>query len=67
MMTDTGGDRWGSTDVAVTLTGEEWTALLARTLRQEMSPLGAKIYNRAAGKLQAQLLASSKAFKDSQS
>lgn len=48
-------------DVPVTLTGEEWTAVLGRLLRRELSPKGAKIYNGACTKLQEQLLAASNA------
>lgn len=43
--------------VTVTLTLEEWTALLARITRQRMSLLGAQIYARAADKLSEQITA----------
>lgn len=51
-------------DVTITLTGTEWTAVLARLVRRELSPEGAKIYNAAAGKMQEQLLAASRASKE---
>ena len=47
--------------IAITLTGAEWTVLLARLINRELSPQGAKIYNDAAGKLKAQLLRASEA------
>jgi hypothetical protein len=53
-------DRFPKMDVPVTLTGEEWTAVLARLIRRELSPEGAKIYNRATGKIQDQILAASR-------
>ena len=64
----TTGDRWGVTEVTVTLTGEEWTAVLARIAHSTphegaLSDLGAAVYNRASGKISKQLLASSDAFK----
>ena len=44
-------------DVPVTLTGEEWTALLARMVRVELSPKGSLVFQKACTKLQKQLLA----------
>lgn len=48
-------------DVPVTMTGEEWTALLGRLVRRPLSPKGEITYKRATEKLQAQLLAASNA------
>ena len=53
-------DRFPKMDVPVTLTGEEWTVVLGRILQRQLSPAGVVIYNRAATKLQDQLLAASK-------
>jgi hypothetical protein len=49
------------TDVPVTLTGEEWTTVLARMIRADLSPKGRAVYHAATKKLQAQLLAASNA------
>jgi hypothetical protein len=65
-------DSFSKIDVSVTLTGEEWFTILARIncllkgmTRLEsadtLSAKGAKVYNRAMGKLQEQLLAASAA------
>lgn len=48
-------------DVSVTLTGEEWTALLAKLTSRGLSAKGIRVYDSAARKLQAQLLAASNA------
>ena len=51
-------DRFPDSDVTVTLKGREWTALLGRIDRpKQLSALGRKTYNEAAGKLGIQLLA----------
>ena len=43
-------------EVPVTLTGEQWVTLLARLLRKDLSPKGMRTYNKAATRLQEQLL-----------
>jgi len=43
-------------DVSVTLTGAEWTAVLARLLRQALSPEGERVFETASKKMQGQLL-----------
>lgn len=48
-------------DVPVTLTGEEWTALLGRMVDKRLSKKGETIYRNACMKLQSQLLAASNA------
>lgn len=55
-------------DVPVTLTGEEWVAVLARIVGQKnpryaLNAKGAAIYNRAATKLQRQLMDASGAVR----
>lgn len=60
-------DRFGKTDVTVTLTGEEWFALLARITKRSLSPEGASIYNTAVGKLSQQILAVSDRVKSGES
>jgi hypothetical protein len=57
-------DRFGKTDVTVTLTGEEWFALLARIAKRPLSPEGARIYKVAVGKLQQEILAESDRVKN---
>jgi hypothetical protein len=52
-------DRFGKTDVSVTLTGEEWFAILARLVNRPLSKQGAATYNKATEKMQVQLLAAS--------
>jgi hypothetical protein len=47
--------RFGKIPVSVTLTGEEWTALIARITGRELSPTGSRVYREAARKLSAQL------------
>jgi hypothetical protein len=47
--------RFGKTPVSITLTGEEWFALLARIDGRELSPKGSRIYRDASKKLCAQL------------
>jgi hypothetical protein len=56
-------DRFSKTDVTVTLTGEEWFALLARIAKRPLSPEGAAIYHDATIKLQQQILAASDRLK----
>ena len=46
-------------DVSVTLTGEEWTVLIARWIRKPLSEKGEAIYHNASKKLREQLLAAS--------
>ena len=46
--------------VTVTLTGEEWTTLLARILHRELSLKGEQVYRKAADKLNKQLMKASK-------
>lgn len=48
-------------NVPVTLTGEEWTTLLARIAGRSLSAKGCRVYNSAARKLKDQLLAASDA------
>jgi hypothetical protein len=60
-------DRFGKRHVPVMLTGEEWFALLARIAGRGLSAEGATIYNRAAGKLQEQILAASESSLKTQS
>jgi len=52
-------DSFSKLDVTVTLSGEEWFAVLSRIAGRDLSLKGAKIYNAAAGKLQTQILAAS--------
>jgi hypothetical protein len=47
-------------EVSITLTGEEWVTVLARILGKEMSLKGAKVYRKAADKLNKQLLEASR-------
>jgi hypothetical protein len=51
--------RFGKAKVTVTLTGEEWFALLARITRRELSPKGSRVYRQAADKICAQIGAAS--------
>jgi hypothetical protein len=53
-------------DVTVTLTGEEWTTLLARMINRELSAKGAKVYRQATTKLQQQILAQSEQLLEEQ-
>jgi hypothetical protein len=48
-------------EVSVTLTGAEWTALLARLLRQPLSEEGERVCLVAASKMKRQLLDASAA------
>jgi hypothetical protein len=48
-------------DVSVTMTGEEWTALLGRLISRELSKKGERVYLSATTKLKNQLLAASDA------
>jgi hypothetical protein len=57
-------DRFGKTDVTVTLTGEEWFALLAKFDKRPLSPHGAAILKVAADKLSQQILAVSDRLKN---
>lgn len=50
-------------DVPVTLTGEEWTTVLAKLAGRPLSKIGAGIWKSAATKMQAQILAASNAAK----
>jgi hypothetical protein len=59
-------DRFGKAEITVTMLGEEWFALIARTIGRSLSPEGAKLYNRAASKIQEQLTAASEAHKNSE-
>lgn len=47
-------------EVSVTLTGAEWTAILARLLLHELSAEGERVYLDAVAKMQVQLLDASK-------
>ncbi len=58
----TTGDRWGQSEVTVTLTGEEWTALFADAARRKLSAMGVGVRKRASRKLGAQLVASADRF-----
>lgn len=44
-------------EVAITLTGAEWVAFMARAMRRELSTEGARTYKRAATKLAEQIKA----------
>jgi hypothetical protein len=54
-------DRFSKMDVTVTLTGEEWFAIVSRLARKELSRKGAQVYLSAQDKLQEQLSAASEA------
>jgi hypothetical protein len=47
-------------EVSITLTGAEWTAILARLLLHELSAEGERVYLDAVAKMQVQLLDASK-------
>ena len=49
-------DTFPKSKVAITLTGEEWVALLALALRQELSQRGKDVALQATRKFGAQLL-----------
>ncbi len=57
----TKGD-WGQLDVSVTLTGEEWTALLARLGDLPLSRVGRQVLVRAGDRLRVQVKASTEGF-----
>ena len=57
-MTD---DRFGKQNVTVTLTGEEWFAIIATGAGKSLSPEGRKIYRTAAKKMGEQVVAASNA------
>jgi hypothetical protein len=52
-------DSFSKLDVTVTLSGEEWFALLSRLDGRGLSLKGLKLYKRAIGKLQSCVLAAS--------
>lgn len=54
--------RFGLAEHSITLTGEEWTAILAKLIGRGLSLKGTKAYNRAAGKIQTQLTERSRQF-----
>ena len=49
-------DTFAKSEVAIRLTGEEWVALLALALRQELSPKGKAVSVQATRKFGEQLL-----------
>jgi hypothetical protein len=49
-------DSFSKLDVTVTLTGEEWFALLSRLDGRSLSPKGMKVWATAARELQIQIL-----------
>jgi hypothetical protein len=49
-------DSFSKHDVTVTLTGEEWFALLCRLGGRSLSAKGSKIYDAATSKLQSQIV-----------
>lgn len=52
-------DRFGKQNVTVTLTGEEWFAIIAKGANQDLSPVGRKIWRDAAKKMGEQVVAAS--------
>ena len=50
------GDPFPKRDVSITMTGEEWVALLALALRQELSTHGKDVALKATRKFGKQLL-----------
>jgi hypothetical protein len=46
-------------EIPITLTGSQWTAVLARIVRRSLSDKGQRLYREAATRLQTQLLAAS--------
>ena len=52
-------DYFSTRDVAVTLTGEEWFAVMCHLGGRALSTRGAKLFSAATGKLHAQILTAS--------
>ncbi|MBR0693614.1 hypothetical protein [Bradyrhizobium lablabi] len=52
-------NRFSKTDIPVTMTGEEWVALISRLNGVSLSTKGLKVYRSATSKLQSQILTAS--------